>query len=57
MQDIHRSNTTWLTRRTGLGSAARLPHRSTRRTLTLEPLEGRALLSLTTWTVNNLGDR
>ena len=56
MRDIHRSTTTWLARRTGRGSAARPPHRSHRRRLTLEPLEGRALLSLTTWTVNSLGD-
>jgi len=56
MQDIHRSSTTWLARWTGRGSAARPPHRSHRRRLTLEPLEGRALLSLTTWTVNSLGD-
>ena len=56
MQDIHRSSTTWLARRTGLSSAARPPNRSHRRRLTLEPLEGRALLSLTTWTVNSLGD-
>ena len=56
MRDIHRSATTWLARRTGRGSAARPPHRSHRRRLTLEPLEGRALLSLTTWTVNSLGD-
>ncbi len=56
MRDIHRSSTTWLARRTGRGSAARPPHRSHRRRLTLEPLECRALLSLTTWTVNSLGD-
>ena len=56
MRDIHRSTTTWLARRTGLSSAARPLHRSHRRRLTLEPLEGRALLSLTTWTVNSLGD-
>ncbi len=56
MRDIHRSTTTWLARRTGRGSAARRLHRSHRRRLTLEPLEGRALLSLTTWTVNSLGD-
>ena len=56
MRDIHRSTTTWLARRTERGSAARPPHRSHRRRLTLEPLEGRALLSLTTWTVNSLGD-
>jgi len=56
MRDIHRSTTTWLARRTGRGSTARPPHRSHRRRLTLEPLEGRALLSLTTWTVNSLGD-
>ncbi|MGA7497522.1 MAG: dockerin type I repeat-containing protein [Isosphaeraceae bacterium] len=56
MQEIHRSTTTWLARRTGRGSRARPPHRSHRRRLTLEPLEGRALLSLTTWTVNSLGD-
>ncbi|MGO9813478.1 MAG: choice-of-anchor Q domain-containing protein [Isosphaeraceae bacterium] len=56
MRDIHRSTTTWLARRTGLSSTARPPHRSHRRRLTLEPLEGRALLSLTTWTVNSLGD-
>ncbi len=56
MRDIHRSATTWLARRTERGSTARPPHRSHRRRLTLEPLEGRALLSLTTWTVNSLGD-
>ena len=56
MRDIHRSATTWLARRTERSSAARPPHRSHRRRLTLEPLEGRALLSLTTWTVNSLGD-
>ena len=56
MWDIHRSTTTWLARRTARSSAARPPHRSHRRRLTLEPLEGRALLSLTTWTVNSLGD-
>ncbi len=56
MQDIHRPSTTWFARRTGRNSAARPPHRSHRRRLTLEPLEGRALLSLTTWTVNSLGD-
>ncbi len=56
MRDIHRSTTTWLARRTGRGSVARRLHRSHRRRLTLEPLEGRALLSLTTWTVNSLGD-
>ena len=56
MRDIHRSITTWLARRTGRGSTARPPHRSHHRRLTLEPLEGRALLSLTTWTVNSLGD-
>src|SRR5271166_4872106 len=56
MRDIHRSTTTWLARRTERGSAARPLHRSHRRRLTLEPLEGRALLSLTTWTVNSLGD-
>ena len=56
MQDIHRLATTWLARRTGRSSAARPPLRSHRRRLTLEPLEGRALLSLTTWTVNSLGD-
>ena len=56
MWEIHRSSTTWLARRTERGSAARPPHRSHRRRLTLEPLEGRALLSLTTWTVNSLGD-
>ena len=31
-------------------------HHNSRRRPTVEPLEGRALLSLTTWTVNNLGD-
>src|SRR5271165_1071017 len=56
MQDIHRSSTTWLALRTGRGSPARPSYRSHRRRLTLEPLECRALLSLTTWTVNNLGD-
>src|SRR5271165_868673 len=56
MRNIHRSTTTWLARRTGRGSAARPPHYSQRRRLTLEPLEVRALLSLTTWTVNSLGD-
>jgi Planctomycete extracellular len=56
MRDIHRSATTWLARRTGRGSTARPPYRSHRRRLTLEPLESRALLSLTTWTVNSLGD-
>ena len=56
MRDIHRSTTTWLARRTERGSAARPLHRSHRRRLTLEPLEDRALLSLTTWTVNSLGD-
>jgi hypothetical protein len=56
MRDIHRSTTSWLARRTGHGSAARPSHRSHRRRLTLEPLECRALLSLTTWTVNSLGD-
>ncbi len=56
MRDFHRSTTTWLARRTWRGSAARPSHRSHRRRLTLEPLEGRALLSLTTWTVNSLGD-
>src|SRR5208337_1539442 len=56
MQDTHRSSSTWLARRTGRNSGARPPHRSHRRRLTLEPLEGRALLSLTTWTVNSLGD-
>ena len=56
MQEIHRSSTTWLARRTGRASHARPSHRSHRRRLTLEPLEGRALLSLTTWTVNSLGD-
>jgi len=56
MQDIHRSTTTWLARRTGRNSHARPPHRSHRRRFTLEPLECRALLSLTTWTVNSLGD-
>src|SRR5271157_1589305 len=56
MRNIHRSTTTWLARRSDRGSAARPPHRSHRRRLLLEPLEGRALLSLTTWTVNSLGD-
>src|SRR5271157_4796114 len=56
MRDIHRSATTWLARRTERGSAARPLHRSHRRRLTLEPLEDRALLSPTTWTVNSLGD-
>ncbi len=56
MQDIHRSTTTWLAGGKGRGSAAQPHHRSQRRRLTLEPLEGRALLSLTTWTVNSLGD-
>ncbi len=56
MRDIHRSTTTWLARRTDRNSPARPTYRSHRRRLTLEPLEGRALLSLTTWTVNSLGD-
>ena len=56
MQDFHRTSTTWLDRRTGRGSTARSTHRSRRRRLALEPLESRALLSLTTWTVNSLGD-
>ena len=56
MRDIHRSTTTWLARRTDRSSPARPTHRSHRRRLTLEPLECRALLSLTTWTVNSLGD-
>ena len=50
------NSTTWLDRRTGRGRRARPTHRSHRRRLALEPLESRALLSLTTWTVNSLGD-
>ena len=56
MRDIHGSPTTWFPRRPGRGSAARPSHRSHRRRFTLEPLEGRALLSLTTWLVNDPGD-
>ncbi len=56
MHVIHRSRSTWLTRQTDRNtSALRLKH-SHRRRLTLEPLECRSLLSLTTWTVNSLGD-
>ena len=56
MGDAQESTTTWFARRSGVGSAARARHRSHRRRFTLEPLEGRALLSLTTWMVNDLGD-
>ena len=56
MRDIHGSPTTWFARRAGRGPAARPHHCSHRRRFTLEPLEGRALLSLTTWMVNDLGD-
>jgi len=56
MLGMHRSPSSWFARRAGRGPAARPHHQSTRRRLTLEPLEGRALLSLTTWTVNSLGD-
>jgi len=56
MLGMHRSPASWFARRAGRGPAARPHHQSTRRRLTLEPLEGRALLSLTTWTVNSLGD-
>ena len=57
MRDIHRSTTTWFARRGARRSAARpLHHSFPRKQLTLEPLEGRALLSLTTWMVNDLGD-
>jgi hypothetical protein len=45
MLSIPRSPRTWLARRTGRGPAARPSQRSRRRSLALEPLEGRALLS------------
>ena len=44
----------WFARRAGRGPASRQRHQRLRRTLTVEPLEGRALLS--TFTVNSLGD-
>ena len=56
MRDIHRSNTNWFGRRAGRSPSPRPRHHSQRRRLTLEPLECRALLSATIWTVNSLGD-
>src|SRR5271166_5966384 len=57
MWDIHRTSATYLARHSVRAPASRPRHRHhSRRRLTLEPLEGRALLSSTTWTVNSLGD-
>lgn len=56
MQVISRSRTQRLTHQSERGLTARPEHRSHRRRLALEPLEVRALLSVTTWTVNSLGD-
>jgi hypothetical protein len=54
MLHIPRSSASWFGRRADCAQASHQPHRSSRRRLTLEPLEARALLS--TWTVNSLGD-
>jgi hypothetical protein len=54
MLNIDRSSTLWFGRRAGLTPASRPRHHRPRRKPTIEPLEGRALLS--TWTVNSLGD-
>ena len=57
MWDIHRRSATWFARHAARAPASRPRHRDhARRRLLLEPLETRALLSLTTWTVNSLGD-
>jgi Dockerin type I domain len=54
MLGMHQSPASWFARHAGRGPASRPHHQSTRRRLTLEPLEDRALLS--TFTVNSLGD-
>jgi len=56
MLGMHRSPASWFDRRAVRGPASRQRHQRPRRMLTVEALEGRALLSLTTWTVNSLGD-
>ena len=57
MWDIHRTSATCLARQPVRVPASRPRHRyHSRRRLAFDPLEGRALLSLTTWTVNSLGD-
>jgi len=57
MWDIHRTSARWLARRAARAPASHPRHRNQlSRRPTLELLEGRALLSLTTWTVNGLGD-
>ncbi len=57
MWDIHRRSATCFARHAARVPASRPRHRDhARRRLLLEPLETRALLSLTTWTVNSLGD-
>jgi hypothetical protein len=55
MFGIHRSPALLFGRRAARASASWQRHQRPRRILTLEPLEGRTLLS-TTWTVNNTGD-
>jgi len=56
MWDIHRKYATSFSH-AARAPASRSRHSDhTRRRLLLEPLESRALLSLTTWTVNSLGD-
>ena len=54
MLGIHRTARTLFGRRAGHGTPSRTRHHTPRQRFTLEPLEGRALLS--TWTVNSLGD-
>jgi len=56
MWDIHQSASRWLARRTMRSSTTPSAHRSHRRRFTLELLEGRTLLSATTWTVSSVGD-
>ena len=54
MLGMHRSPASWFGRRAVRGPASRQRHQRPRRMLTVEALEGRALLS--TFTVNSLGD-
>ena len=56
MSALQRLPASLFARHAAQAASARPRHRSHGRRLMLEPLEVRALLSATTWTVNSLGD-
>jgi Dockerin type I domain len=56
MWGIHRTSATRFARRADRGLLNQTQHHSHLRRLSIEPLEDRALLSATIWTVNSLGD-